>query len=71
MSYGGLDTSKASAADHHTKASQFSGNGFTRNVGASALKVGRLAAESVKAFGKAIIGRDDFTQQVARQAKRK
>jgi hypothetical protein len=69
--YGSLDNSKATSASFHTKASPIKGGGFTRNVGAAAFKVGKLAAASAGAFGKALVGRDDFTQKVAQQAKAK
>lgn len=60
MSYGALNNSKVASSNSA---------GFTRNIGASILKVGKLAASSVGAFGKALVGRDDFSQKVARQSK--
>lgn len=62
MSYGSLNNSKVSSS---------TSNGFTRNIGSSILKVGKLAVDSVGALGKSLVGRDDFTQKVAKQAKGK
>lgn len=62
MSYGPLNGSKVASS---------SVAGFTRNVGSSILRVGKLAAGSVGALGKSLVGQDSFTQQVARQAKGK
>lgn len=63
--YGSLDNSKATPAGFHTKAAPIRGGGFTRNVGAAALKVGKLAVQGVGALGKSVVGRDDFTNTVA------
>lgn len=60
MSYGPLNNSKVASS---------TSNGFTRNIGSSILKVGKLAADSVGAFGKSLLGKDDFTQKVAKQSK--
>lgn len=74
MSFSGKVAPKATPTTHHTIASSMLGKGIARASAAAGFQVGRganLAAQGAKAFGKAVIGQDDFTQQVSRQAKNK
>lgn len=73
---GNNTVSKATPASFHTLPGAFNGSGFSRNIGASAMSIGRgvgtaakLIGSGVKAFGKAMVGQDDFTRQVSAQAK--